>query len=96
MVKVGKYDYEKSTRKGKKLMVKVNNKTIHFGNDKYEHYEALVASYIDKSGYFQCTTYMDFTGKITKKKCTCNSINVIHKNSLTHSQLIQGAIEQVP
>jgi len=43
-VKVGKYDYEKSTRKGKKLMVKVKQsngkiKTIHFGNDKYQHYE---------------------------------------------------------
>ena len=32
MVKIGKYNYEKSTRKDKKLMVKVNNKVIHFGN----------------------------------------------------------------
>ncbi len=39
MVKVGKYNYEKSTRKNKKLMVVVDNKTIHFGNDKYQHYE---------------------------------------------------------
>jgi len=31
MVKVGKYDYEKSTRKGKKLMVRVKGKLIHFG-----------------------------------------------------------------
>ena len=52
MVKVGKYDYEKSTRKGKKLMVKVNNKTIHFGNDKYEHYE-------DKTGIWKLKDHGD-------------------------------------
>jgi len=38
-VKVGKYDYEKSTRKGKKLKVVVNNKTIHFGNINYQHFK---------------------------------------------------------
>jgi len=52
MVKVGKYDYEKSTRKGKKLMVKVNNKTIHFGNDKYQHYE-------DKTGIWKSKDHKD-------------------------------------
>ncbi len=31
-MKVGKYEYSKSTRKGKKLMVVVNGKKIHFGN----------------------------------------------------------------
>ena len=39
MVKIGKYNYEKSTRKGKKLMVVVDNKTIHFGSDNYQQYE---------------------------------------------------------
>ena len=38
-VKIGKYEYEKSTKKGKKLMVKVNNKTIHFGNINYQHFK---------------------------------------------------------
>ena len=38
-VKIGKYEYEKSTKKGKKLMVKVNNKTIHFGNINYKHFK---------------------------------------------------------
>lgn len=34
MVKIGKYDYMKSSRKDKKLMVRVdNNKLIHFGGD---------------------------------------------------------------
>ena len=38
MVKVGKYDYQKSTRKDKKLMVEVNGKIIHFGNPDYQQY----------------------------------------------------------
>ncbi len=39
MVKVGKYDYQKSTRKNKKLMVRVDNKLVHFGNPNYEHFK---------------------------------------------------------
>ena len=38
MVKIGKFEYELSTAKGKKLMTKVNGKTIHFGQDGYEHF----------------------------------------------------------
>jgi hypothetical protein len=38
MVKIGKYNYEKSTRKSKKLMVKVGGKTIHFGARDMEHF----------------------------------------------------------
>jgi hypothetical protein len=38
MKKIGSYTYEKSTRKDKKLMTKVDGKTIHFGNPKYEHF----------------------------------------------------------
>tara|TARA_R110001592_G_scaffold76291_2_gene230330 strand:+ start:1212 stop:1481 length:270 start_codon:yes stop_codon:yes gene_type:complete len=38
-MKIGKYNYEKSTKKGKKLQVVVDGKTIHFGNDKYQQYE---------------------------------------------------------
>ncbi len=42
MVKIGKYNYEKSTRKDKKLMVKVKKdgkeKLIHFGARDMEHY----------------------------------------------------------
>ena len=38
-VKVGKYEYEKSTNKNKKLKVAVNNKTIHFGNINYQHFK---------------------------------------------------------
>jgi hypothetical protein len=38
MVKIGKYEYKLSTNKNKKLMVKVNNKIIHFGQKGYEHF----------------------------------------------------------
>ena len=41
MVKIGNYDYEKSTRKDKKLMVRVEGKLIHFGSKipLMEHYK---------------------------------------------------------
>lgn len=39
MVKIGKYEYKLSTNKNKKLMVIVNNKTIHFGQKGYEHFK---------------------------------------------------------
>ena len=38
MVKVGLYDYELSNKKGKKLMVVVKGKTIHFGDVNYKHF----------------------------------------------------------
>lgn len=43
MVKIGKYNYELSNKKNKKLMVKVNNKIIHFGDIRYSHF-------LDKTG----------------------------------------------
>jgi hypothetical protein len=43
MVKVGKYNYQLSDRKGKKLMVTVDGKQIHFGDSKYQQFK-------DKSG----------------------------------------------
>jgi len=51
-VKIGKYEYEKSTRKDKKLMVKVNNKTIHFGSSKMEHFK-------DKTGIWKDKNHLD-------------------------------------
>lgn len=38
MVKIGKYNYSRSTKKGKKLMTEVNGKTIHFGDITMEHH----------------------------------------------------------
>ena len=37
-VKVGRYTYELSTKKGKKLMTKINGKTVHFGDINMEHH----------------------------------------------------------
>tara|TARA_R100001015_G_C4630916_1_gene192967 strand:- start:2397 stop:2675 length:279 start_codon:yes stop_codon:yes gene_type:complete len=45
-MKIGKYTYTKSSQKGKKLSVIVNNKKIHFGNIKYEHFR-------DKTGIWE-------------------------------------------
>ena len=52
MVKVGKYDYKKSTINGKKLMVVVNNKTIHFGDSNMEQFK-------DKTGIWSNKNHLD-------------------------------------
>lgn len=56
MVKVGKYNYEKSTRPDKKLMVVVEKdgkkKTVHFGARNMEHFK-------DKTGIFKSKDHGD-------------------------------------
>lgn len=52
MVKVGKYDYQKSSRAGKKLMVIVDNKTIHFGDSNMEHFK-------DRTGIWKAKDHGD-------------------------------------
>lgn len=52
MVKIGKYNYEKSTRKDKKLMTVVNGKKIHFGNPDYQHYR-------DRTGIWKSLDHND-------------------------------------
>lgn len=52
MVKVGRYDYKKSTRPDKKLMVEVNGKTIHFGARSMQHYK-------DKTGIWSSKNHND-------------------------------------
>ncbi len=51
-VRVGKYVYRKSTRPGKKLMVTVDGKTIHFGDRNMQHYR-------DKTGIFRSLDHGD-------------------------------------
>lgn len=51
-MKVGKYDYMKSTRKDKKLMVVVDGKTIHFGARNMGHYK-------DKTGLWKELDHLD-------------------------------------
>lgn len=46
MKKIGNYIYEKSSRPKKKLMVKVGNKTIHFGDSNMEQFK-------DKTGIWK-------------------------------------------
>ncbi len=52
MVKIGKYDYKKSTNPKKKLMVVVNNKTIHFGSRDMEQFK-------DKTGIWKSKDHGD-------------------------------------
>ena len=52
MVKVGRYEYKKSTRAGKKLMTTVQGKTIHFGNSNCEHFK-------DKTGIWKSKDHGD-------------------------------------
>jgi len=52
MVKIGKYNYEKSTRKDKKLMTIVDGKKVHFGNPNYQHFK-------DKTGIWKSLDHGD-------------------------------------
>jgi len=56
MVKVGKYEYKKSTRPGKKLMVEVTRgdkkRTVHFGDKSMQHYK-------DKTGIWKSKDHGD-------------------------------------
>jgi hypothetical protein len=51
-MKIGKYTYEKSTKKGKKLMVTVDGKVIHFGDATQEHYK-------DRTGIWSSKDHLD-------------------------------------
>ena len=51
-MKVGRYNYEKSTRKDKKLMTIVDGKKVHFGNPKYQHFK-------DKTGIWKSKDHGD-------------------------------------
>ena len=52
MVRVGRYDYKKSTRPEKKLMTVVDGKTIHFGSRKMGHFK-------DKTGIWKSKDHGD-------------------------------------
>lgn len=55
---LGKFDYKKSTRRDKKLMVVVDGKTIHFGQVGYEQYH-------DKTGIWK---HMDHNDQTRRKR----------------------------
>ena len=52
MIKIGKYNYEKSTRKDKKLMTVVDGKKVHFGNPNYQQFK-------DKTGIWKKLDHLD-------------------------------------
>ena len=52
MLKINGFYFEKSNRKNKKLMVRVNNKLIHFGNPLYQHFR-------DKTGIWKNLDHND-------------------------------------
>ena len=52
MVKIGKYNYEKSTRPDKKLMTVVDGKRVHFGSSKMQHFK-------DKTGIWKSKDHND-------------------------------------
>ena len=70
MIKIGKYEYQKSTRKDKKLMVKVNNKTIHFGSAKMEQFKDKTNIWKDKNHLDEKrrTNYLNRSKGIKNKK----------------------------
>ena len=68
-MKIGKYNYEKSTRPGKKLMTVVDGKTIHFGSSKNEHWK-------DKTGIWSS---LDHNDKERRKKYLSRSSGIKNK-----------------
>lgn len=52
MKKIGKYTYQKSTRKDKKLMTEVDGKKVHFGFPKMQHFK-------DKTGIWSKLDHND-------------------------------------
>lgn len=69
-VKIGKYEYEKSSRKDKKLMTMVDGKRVHFGNPKYEHFK-------DRTGHWKS---MDHNDKERRKNYLTRSAGIKDKS----------------
>jgi len=79
MVVVDGLNYLKSTRKGKKLMVNVNDKTIHFGDKNMEQYHDRTGlfSNLDHGDKVRRSNYLKRASKIKdgNNKLTMNDIN---------------------
>ena len=70
MKKIGKFFYEKSSRKDKKLMVRVENKLIHFGNPLYGHFKDKTGIWknLDHNDPKRRENYLSRSGGIKNKK----------------------------
>lgn len=73
MVKIGKYNYEKSTNPKKKLMVVVNGKKIHFGSRDMEHFKDKTKIWSNK----------DHNDPKRRKNYLSRSAGIKNKNGLT-------------
>ena len=70
MVKIGKYEYQKSTRKGKKLMTVVDNgTTVHFGDSSMQHFK-------DKTGIWK---HLDHGDKERRKNYLARAKGIKNK-----------------
>ena len=69
-VKIGKYFYEKSPVKNKKLRVVVDNKTIDFGDTRYQHFK-------DKTGIWKS---LDHNDPVRRKNYLTRSAGIKNKN----------------
>ena len=71
IVKVGRFNYKKSTRKGKKLMVVLpGGRTIHFGDNSMEHFK-------DKTGIWKSKDHGD---PVRKKSYRARSSGIKKKD----------------
>ena len=72
--KIGKYTYELSTKKGKKLMTVVNGKTVHFGDINMGHFK-------DKTGLLP--KKLNHGDKERRKNFLTRSAGIRNKRGLT-------------
>ena len=86
MVKIGKYNYEKSNRKNKKLFTVVNGKEVHFGDIRYMHFtdKTKIHSNLDHKDPVRRKNYLtrskaikDKNGKLTKDDPTSPNYHAI-------------------
>ena len=64
------YTYMRSDKKGKKLMVTVNNKRVHFGADGYTHFHdktGLLPKSLNHDDKARRQSYLARTAKIRRK-----------------------------
>lgn len=70
-------EFLKSTRKNKKYMVYYNNKWIHFGDIRYEHYK-------DRTP-LKIYSYLDHNDKQRRKNYLQRSMGIKSKGNLTYN-----------
>ena len=83
MVKIGSYDYQLSNNKNKKLMVVINDKKIHFGDIRYEHYydkTELLNKKLNHNDKKRQTNYLKRSKGIINKKGELTYLNPLSPN----------------